>query len=65
MNGILGSLGIDPFYLFVVVFIMLAVLIVLYVLLNERYRKLQRSYATFMKGKNGKNLEKSLRAISE
>ena len=34
MNGILGSLGIDPFYLFVVVFIMLAVLIVLYVLLN-------------------------------
>ena len=59
MNGILGSLGIDPFYLFVVVFIMLAVLIVLYVLLNERYRKLQRSYATFMKGKNGKNLEKS------
>ena len=40
MNGILGSLGIDPFYLFVVVFIILAVLIVLYVLLNERYRKL-------------------------
>ena len=65
MNGILGSLGIDPFYLFVVVFIMLAVLIVLYVLLNERYRKLQRSYATFMKGKNGKNLEKSFFARFE
>ena len=65
MNGILGSLGIDPFYLFVVVFIMLAVLIVLYVLLNERYRKLQRSYATFMKGKNGTNLEKSFFARFE
>ena len=36
MNGILETLGIDPFYLFIAVFIMLAVLIVLYVLLNER-----------------------------
>ena len=59
MNGILESLGVDPFYLFIVVFVLLAVLFILYVLLNERYRKLQRSYATFMKGKNGKNLEKS------
>ena len=58
MNGILESLGVDPFYLFIVVFVLLAVLFILYVLLNERYRKLQRSYATFMKGKNGKNLEK-------
>lgn len=60
MNGILDAIGIDPFYLFIVVFIALAVLIVLYVLLNERYRKLQRSYAVFMKGKNAKNLEKSI-----
>ena len=27
MNGILGSLGIDPFYLFIVVFILQVVLI--------------------------------------
>ncbi|HIY31279.1 MAG TPA: DUF4446 family protein [Candidatus Mediterraneibacter avicola] len=65
MNGILETLGIDPFYLFIAVFILLAVLIVLYVLLNERYRKLQRSYATFMKGKNAKNLEKSIFARFE
>ena len=42
MNGILESLGVDPFYLFIVVFVLLAVLFILYVLLNERYRKLQR-----------------------
>ncbi len=60
MNGILGSMGIDPFYLFLVVFILQIALIVLYVMLNNRYRRLQRSYSTFMRGKSGKNLEKSI-----
>lgn len=60
MNGILESIGIDPFYIFIVIFILQIVLIVLYALLNGRYRKLQRSYQTFMRGKNGKNLEKSI-----
>ena len=35
MNGILGSLGIDPFYLFIVVFLLQIILIILYVLLND------------------------------
>ena len=72
MNGILGSLGIDPFYLFIVLFILQIVLIVLLVILNDKYKRLQKSYTTFMKGKNGKNLERSifkkfseLEAISE
>ena len=72
MNGILGSLGIDPFYLFIVLFILQIVLIVLLVILNDKYKRLQKSYTTFMKGKNGKNLEGSifkmfseLEAISE
>ena len=60
MNGILDNLGIDPFYLFIVIFILQIVFIVLYILLNHRYRKLQRSYSTFMRGRNGKNLEKSI-----
>lgn len=60
MNGILGKLGIDPFYLFVVVFLLQIVLIVLLIIVNDKYRRLQRSYATFMKGRNGKNLEKSI-----
>ena len=60
MNGILGSLGIDPFYLFIVLFILQIVLIVLLVILNDKYKRLQKSYTTFMKGKNGKNLERSI-----
>ena len=60
MNGILGSLGIDPFYLFIFLFILQVVLIVLLVILNNKYRYLQKSYTTFMKGRNGKNLEKSI-----
>lgn len=30
------------------------------VILNNKYRYLQKSYTTFMKGRNGKNLEKSI-----
>ena len=60
MKGILDSWGVDPFYLFVVMFIIQIVMIVLYVMLNTKYRRLQKSYVTFMRGKNGKNLEKSI-----
>ena len=34
MKGILDSWGVDPFYLFVVMFIIQIVMIVLYVMLN-------------------------------
>ena len=44
MNGILGSLGIDPFYLFIFLFILQVVLIVLLIILNNKYRYLQKSY---------------------
>lgn len=60
MGGILGSLGIDPFYLFIILFLLQIVLIVLLVILSDKYKRLQKSYATFMKRKNGKNLEKSI-----
>ena len=63
MKGILDSWGVDPFYLFVVMFIIQIVMIVLYVMLNTKYRRLQKSYVTFMRGKNGKNLEKSIFVI--
>ena len=60
MDGILGSLGIDPFYLFIIMFMLQVALIVLLVLLYDKYNHLQRSYSPFMKGKNGKSLEKSI-----
>ena len=45
MDGILGSLGIDPFYIFLVLFIMQIILIVLLVLLGDKYKRLQKSYS--------------------
>ncbi len=60
MKGILDSWGVDPFYLFVVMFIIQIVMIVLYVMLNTKYRRLQKSNVTFMSGKNGKNHEKRI-----
>lgn len=59
MGGILGVLGIDPFYLFVILFILQLVIIVLLCMVYDKYKQLQRSYNVFMKGKNGKSLEKS------
>lgn len=55
MKGILDSWGVDPFYLFVVMFIIQIVMIVLYVMLNTKYRRLQKSYVTFMRGKTEKS----------
>lgn len=60
MNGILDQLGIDPFYLFIVVFLLLVAVIVLLALIYDKYCRLERSYMIFMKGKNGRNLEKSI-----
>lgn len=60
MTGILDQLGIDPFYIFLILFIMQVVLIVLLVVLYDIYKRLEKSYTVFMKGKNGKDLEKSI-----
>ena len=40
MNGILESMGVDPFYLFVVVFILLIALFIIYSMLNYKYKNL-------------------------
>lgn len=60
MDGILNSLGIDPFYIFLVLFIMQIVLIILLILLGDKYKRLQKSYSVFMRGKNGKSIEKTI-----
>lgn len=51
MGGILGSLGIDPFYLFVILFVLQVAIIVLLCLVYDKYNRLQNSYNVFMKGK--------------
>ncbi len=60
MSRILDRLGIDPFYLFVAMFVLQFILLIMLIVLNSRYRHLQRSYSTFMRGRNGKNLEKTI-----
>ena len=45
--------------LFIIVFILQIALIVLLVLLYDKYKQLQKSYNTFMEGKNGKYIRKA------
>ena len=65
MDGIFGSLGIDPFYVFIVLFVLQIILIILLVLLNDKYKRLQKTYSVFMRGKNGKSIEKNILAKFE
>ena len=59
-SKILKALGIDPAFIFLFLLILIIVLFVLYVNVTMKYNRLKSSYATFMKGKDGKTLEESL-----
>ena len=59
MTGILDQLGIDPVYLFAILFILQITLIVLLIMLYSKYKRLQKSYSVFMKGRNGKIWKKA------
>ena len=66
MTGILDQLGIDPFYIFLILFNTRSRVIVLLVVLYDIYKRLEKRYSVFMKGKSGKDLEKSIfRKFSE
>ena len=60
-SKILARLGIDPAYIFLFIVIMIVILFLMYVNLTIKYNRLQSTYNTFMKGRNGKNLEESLK----
>ncbi len=57
MNEILGGL---EYYLFLGMIGLQIILIIMYIVLYFKYNRLQKSYHTFMRGRNGKNLEKSI-----
>lgn len=59
-SKILENIGIDPFYIFVIVFFIQIVLFILLISANMKYNRLKASYSSFMKGKDGKNLEDSI-----
>ena len=60
-SKILSTIGIDPGIIFIVMFILIIVLFVLLFSVWMNYNRLKNSYNTFMKGKDGKTLENSLK----
>ena len=59
-SKILAAIGIDPAYIFIVLIILIIVLFVLNVRVNMKYDRLKRSYNSFMRGKDGRTMEKSI-----
>lgn len=60
-SKILSTLGIDPGIIFIVMLVLIIILFVLYFRVSMNYNRLKNSYNTFMKGKDGKTLENSLK----
>lgn len=57
-NGLIQKLNIiDPIYLIILLFMIEILLLILNVSVNMKYNRLKKSYSSFMKGKDGRNLE--------
>lgn len=56
----LESIGIDPIYILIFLFLIQVIIIILFINVNMKYNRLKASYSSFMKGKDGKNLEESI-----
>ena len=59
MGKALTLLGITPAFIFLLLFVIL--LFLLYVNVTMKYNRLKSSYMTFMRGKDGKTLEESMK----
>lgn len=59
-NSLLSNLGIDPAYIIILLFLLQIILFILLISVNMKYNRMKSSYASFMKGKDGKNLEESI-----
>lgn len=59
MGKALTSLGVTPAFIFLLLFVIL--LFLLYVNVTMKYNRLKSSYMTFMRGKDGKTLEESMK----
>lgn len=59
-SKILKAIGIDPAYIFIALILLIIVLFILYIKVNMKYNRLKSSYHSFMRGKDGKTLEKSI-----
>lgn len=59
-SRILERMGIDPAFIFLFLIVLIIALFALYISVSLKYDRLRKSYNSFMKGKDGKNLEDSL-----
>ena len=59
-SNILAAIGIDPGILIILLFVLIIILFCLVVNANMKYGRLKASYSSFMRGKDGKNLEESI-----
>lgn len=60
-SKILSTIGIDPGIIIILMLILIIVLFILTVNVTMNYNRLKSSYQKFMKGKDGKTLEESMK----
>lgn len=60
-SKILKMIGIDPAYILIFMLLLIVLLFVIIISINMKYNRLKSTYNTFMKGKDGKTLEASMR----
>ena len=61
----LGLANLDIAYLFIALFVLMIVVIILLAIQISKYSKLKKKYNKFMKGSDGKSLEKDILALFE
>lgn len=59
-SKILAAIGIDPAYIFLLLIMLIVLMFLLYMNVNMKYSRLKSSYSSFMRGRDGKNLEESI-----
>ncbi|MCB7305078.1 DUF4446 family protein [Bariatricus massiliensis] len=59
-SKILTAIGIDPAYIFILLIMLIVLMFLLYMNVNMKYSRLKSSYSSFMRGRDGKNLEESI-----
>ena len=59
-SKILSAIGIDPAFIFIFLLVLIVILFFMVVNVNMKYKRLKSSYSSFMRGRDGKNLEQSI-----
>ena len=59
-SKILAEIGMDPAIILIMMFILIIALFFMVISVNMKYSRLKSSYASFMKGKDGRTLEASI-----